>query len=93
MIYLITYDLNKKGQDYSELYKAIKELGDNIHPMDSVWFVESDNSAEEINKLLCDTVDENDLIFVSKMISNYAGQLNDTDIDWIKKKISTSIYD
>ena len=26
-VYLISYDLHKPGQDYSELYEAIKKLG------------------------------------------------------------------
>lgn len=87
MVYLITYDLNKDGQDYPELYKTIEELGDNIHPMDSAWFVESDNTAEEINKVLCNIIDGNDLLFVTKSQSDYAGQLKDADVDWIKKKL------
>jgi hypothetical protein len=27
MVYLIMYDLNRPGQDYSNLYEAIKRLG------------------------------------------------------------------
>lgn len=32
-IFLITYDLKEPGQDYSELYEAIKGLGDWQHPI------------------------------------------------------------
>lgn len=33
MLLLITYDLNKQGQDYDALYKEIKTAPDWIHPM------------------------------------------------------------
>lgn len=38
-IFLITYDLKEPGQDYSELYEAIKGLGDWQHPLESMWLV------------------------------------------------------
>lgn len=33
--FLITYDLKKPGQSYSELYEAIKNVGYRQHPLES----------------------------------------------------------
>ena len=35
MVYSITYDLNKNGQNYDDLYKTIKSLGEYCHYLDS----------------------------------------------------------
>lgn len=39
MIVLITYDLKQPGRNYTDLYEAIKSLGDWQHPLESTWFV------------------------------------------------------
>lgn len=36
---LITYDLNKPGQNYEELYERIKRLGTWWHYLGSTWIV------------------------------------------------------
>lgn len=66
-IYLITYDLKQIGQNYSELYNSIKNLGDWRHPMESVWFVATNDGSMDstgIYELLRPTVDRNDGLFV-----------------------------
>jgi len=39
LIYSISYDFNKPGQDYQEFYNAIQSLGKCIHPLESTWLV------------------------------------------------------
>jgi len=64
--YLITYDLNKPGQNYSDLYDAIKKQGSSwIHPLESVWFVKSEKNAAQIRDALKGVVDPSDKVFVS----------------------------
>lgn len=68
--YLITYDLNKPGQNYSELYSAIKQQGAWIHPLESVWFVKSAKSAVELRDTLKTHLDGSDQLFVS-VVTNW----------------------
>ena len=64
MLYTISYDLNKPGQNYPKLFKAIKCTGNWCHPVDSTWFVNSQYSAEAIRDLLVSTLDSRDSIIV-----------------------------
>jgi len=82
--YLITYDLNKVGQNYEDLINKIKSYKYYSHPMLSVWFIKSDNSAEVIYNSLAPFIDKNDRIFVQEITSNRCGWLSQVDIDFLK---------
>lgn len=86
--YLISYDLKKPGQNYSELYDEIKALGDWRHPMESTWVVfAGDTNTVEIRERLKQKMDQNDSVFVVDITSaDYAGWLPSTFWDWFKKQ-------
>lgn len=86
MVYLITYDLNKSGQNYDGLYKSIKKLGLWWHHLDSNWLVETTYSAEQIAATLRKAIDENDNLLVIRVYDDYAGQLTKKAWDWINKR-------
>ena len=73
--YLITYDLNKTGQRYEELYEAIKGY-EYYKDMESVWFVKTSYSAEQIFEDLKKYIDENDRLFISEINDNRQGWLS-----------------
>lgn len=50
--YLISYDLNKAGQDYNSPIEAIKKLGNWWHCLDSTWIIKANSSAVTIRNLL-----------------------------------------
>ena len=64
--YLITYDLIKPGQNYNELYEAIKKLcsGSAWHCLDSVWIVKTNLTAAQICDILKLHIDSNDKLLV-----------------------------
>lgn len=62
--YLISYDLNKPGQNYNDLYEAIKKIGTWWHHLDSTWIIRSSQSAEEIRDQLKANIDSNDKLIV-----------------------------
>lgn len=66
MVYEISYDLNRPGQDYKDLYAAIKNLGSWCHPVDSTWFVDSSLSADAIRDRLKAVMDKSDALVVVK---------------------------
>lgn len=63
----ISYDLNRPGQNYPHLYAAIKQLGDWIHPMESLWFVRSQYTAKQSVEHLRRFVDANDKLFACEV--------------------------
>ena len=85
--YLITYDLNKVGQNYEKVYEEIKKLGSWAHWLDSTWFVKSSLTADEIVGKLKKHFDSNDTLFVVEMTSNYQGLLNENQWEFLRENI------
>ncbi|WP_026582141.1 hypothetical protein [Bacillus sp. J33] len=89
-VYLITYDLNKSGQNYESLYKEIKALGDWYHFMDSGWFVDVNTftypNATSINDKLIKVIDKNDWLFVTMVTSDRNGWLPKDAWDWLNSR-------
>lgn len=88
MVYLITYDLKKPGQNYNELYEAIKSLGSWWHYLESTWLVDTSLIAPRISEKLNPKIDKNDRLLVIKVTSDYSGWLTNDAWDWIKQHIT-----
>ena len=66
---LVTYDLNKSGQNYDALIEKIKTLGAWAKVQQSVWYLHTSYSTDEVLDLLSKVTDYNDSIFVANMNS------------------------
>lgn len=89
MVYLISYDLNKPGQDYPELYKEIKLLGSTwCHPVDSTWFVVSTLLPDQIVSRLKAVTDPSDSIIVVRATAPGAwDRLSIEASEWLKTNL------
>ncbi len=86
--YLIGYDLDKPGQDYEDLYKAIKDIGTWWHCLDSTWLIKSNLSAVSIRDRLMKIMDNNDKLLVARLSNEVAWFGFDGNCsDWLKKNI------
>ena len=89
MVLLVTYDLNKPGQDYSDLYEAIKAISsDYLHQLTSVWLLDTNSSPQMVCEKLRPWIDDNDELFVVRITSDYFGYLSQSAINWLKNRIS-----
>lgn len=80
--YAISYDLNKQDKNYDGLYETIKNFN-YYHVMDSVWFIKTNFTAQEIYDKLKPQIDNNDFLFISEINSNYYGFLNKDVWNWL----------
>ncbi len=89
MIYEVSYDLNKPGQDYPDLYTTIKELGDDCrHAVDSTWFVKTNLTATAVRDRLLSVVDQSDSIIVVRAVAPAAWSgLSDDVASWLKSNL------
>jgi len=86
--YLIGYDLDKPGQDYSNLIAAIKKFGTWWHQLDSTWIVKSDLNSEEIRDYLVPHIDKNDKLLVVKLSGEGAWfGFNTEGSKWLKDNL------
>lgn len=86
MMYLITYDLNKAGQNYNALYEQIQTAPKWIHLMESVWLIYTNESVALWQQKLKKVMDDNDNLFIvniTKQTQN--GWLPQNKWDWINK--------
>jgi hypothetical protein len=86
MIYAINYDLKKPGQDYSDLYDAIKSCGEWWHYFGSTWLVDTSMTAQEIWQKLAPCIDKNDRVLVIGVTRDYQGWLSQDAWDWINAR-------
>ncbi len=61
---LVTYDLNRPGQQYATLYEGIKSLGTHWHCLDSTWLLKTSYSTEQVRDHLKKFIDTNDKLLV-----------------------------
>ena len=87
MVYLITYDLHRPGQNYTGLHLALKGLGEWAHPLESVWLVNSSLSATDIYNRLAPEIDKNDNILVTAMGRDHQGWLPAWAWTWINSRV------
>ena len=70
-LYWISYDLDKPGQDYSDLTNRLKQ----VHAQEvtrSDWLLPSDSTPAEIRDDLAEYLDSNDRIIVAELKENAA---------------------
>ncbi len=88
MVHAITYDLNKVGQNYEELYKRIQALGDAIHPLQNLWLLSCIRTADGVRKYLQEAIDSNDSLFVAQMHrGEYSAWMSQSAHSWLDSKL------
>lgn len=90
MVFLVTYDLNKEPKDYAKLFKAIGDLGVTHRDpdLDSVWFVSTTNSLQQVYEHVGRAIDQNDRLFVTKLHSHeYLGWLSKETVTWLNSQV------
>lgn len=87
MVYMVSYDLNKPGQNYDDLYQKIKGASTGVwcHPMDSTWIIQSNLTPEGIYNKVKSALDPSDSIFIVQIAQNYYGVLPNDLWEYIEK--------
>ena len=86
MVLLITYDLNKPGQDYTSLHEAIKAYGTWWHHLDSTWLIDTNQTPSQCVDNLRQYMDNNDNILVIEVCKNYQGWLPEKAWEWLRAR-------
>lgn len=92
-VYLVTWDLNKEKSNYADArarflsnlkeYDRIKDSD-----LDSVYFISTDSTADQVSKNLQFGIDDNDRLIVIKFSTgNHQGWLSQEIWDWINNRL------
>ncbi len=72
--YLISYDLYRPGDNYSEFTAEIKRLGEDWeHPLANLWIIDTYLSASEIRAALSEYLVTGDKLYINELGHDYAG--------------------
>lgn len=85
--YIISYDLKKPGQNYGQLYDAIKSYGTWAHMNESLWAVVTANTAVQVRDHLTRYIDTNDRLFVIKSGVEAAWRNSICKNEWLKEHL------
>jgi hypothetical protein len=89
MVYLVTYDLNVPGKNYENLWSALKQY-DYIRDigLDSVWFLSTTSSAEQVSNHLKAHIDASDRLIVTQLQQGtHQGWLHKDVWAWIDERL------
>jgi len=86
--YMITYDLNSKGQNYEKVIEAIKDsAGAWCTFWKSSFLIRSNLTAQQINDKIKPYLDSNDTMIVIEVQKNYQGWLTEDSWKYIRENI------
>ena len=90
MVYMITYDLNKEGQDYENVIQAIKDASTGVWCTywKSSFLIKSNlQTANEVFNKIQPYLDSNDTLLVIEVKNNKQGWLNEKQWKYINESI------
>lgn len=86
--HLVTYDLNKPGQNYNDLYEAIKTFTSWCHCLDSTWIILSELTSEQIRNHISPYIDSNDSLLIVELSGEAAWiGISDECSKWLKNNL------
>ena len=85
--FLVTYDLNVPGRDYTNFYEEIKNSERWWHFLDSSWIVITEESPQEIWNRVGEHLDNNDFMLIIEVRDNVQGWLPKDAWDWIHEYV------
>ena len=87
MVYLVSYDLNQPGQDYSRIIKAIAAQGAYIQVLKSAWLLRSSAQVLQVGDALKAHIDASDRLLVSEVTANHRGWLDQRCVEWLQQHL------
>ncbi len=89
MVFLVTYDLNKPGKDYSRLYASLRQYDYIRDPvLDSAWFVSTSWSSAQIYEHLRHSMDRSDRLFITQIqAGGHSGWMHKNVWAWINARL------
>lgn len=84
MVYIVSYDLRKKGKNYVGLYEQLKNSPGWCHYLGTTWLISTDEQPKDLYHRLSAHLDEKDNILIVQFNNNYYGNMPEEAWDWLK---------
>ena len=87
MVYVVSYDLRKPGQDYKGLFDELEASSSWWHYLESTWLIETPADANQLYNRLAKHLDQGDSILVIQAGIDRQGWLPKKAWEWIKREL------
>ena len=87
MVYVVSYDLRKPGQDYKGLFDELQASPGWWHYLESTWLIATSESANELYDRLRKHLDRDDSILVIQAGGDRQGWLPKKAWEWIDQNL------
>ena len=87
MVYVVSYDLRKPGQDYKGLFDALQASPSWWHYLESTWLIATSENANELYNRLQGHLDRDDSILVIQAGADRQGWLPKKAWEWIDREL------
>lgn len=86
-IFQVSYDLNKPGQNYPKIEKAIEASHQSLHILKSTWLVWTNETVNQLQARLLKAIDRNDYLFISRVTAEKNGWMKPLVWKWINDRL------
>ncbi len=91
--YIVTYDLLQSGQNYKCLHGKLEAYPTHWHMQQSVWLIETSQTAAQVRDNLLSCLDSNDKLLVAKLSgeaawSGYSAKIT----EWLKGRLEPALH-
>ena len=87
MFYLVSYDLNAPGKDYSRLINAIQSYKAYCKVLKSQWIIWHNGDVKSVYNHLINFIDKTDRLLICEFNANYMGYLEPEIVNWLQKNL------
>jgi hypothetical protein len=86
-VFLVSYDLNRPGQDYTDLWTQLRAFPHN-HAMASGWLLDVNGTGELLFQALVPFIDDNDVLFINPIPSTnfWSGRVRPDTLQWLRAR-------
>lgn len=83
-VYIVTYDLNAPGQDYTPLIRAIERYT-HCKALKSAYFIDTNLEASTVRDGLMTLIDGNDTLFVMNITRGWGANRHTAATNWLNE--------
>lgn len=87
MVYVVSYDLRKPGQDYEGLFDVLQASPSWWHYLESTWLIATSENANELYNRLRIYLDQGDSILIIQAGTDMQGWLPKEAWEWVQREL------
>jgi hypothetical protein len=81
-VYMVTWDLNSPGQDYTPLIRAVEGFT-HCKALKSAYFIDTTRDAASVRDALMKLIDSNDMLFVMRVANQWGANRHTAATNWL----------